>query len=247
MRAMILAAGLGTRLRPLTEKIPKALIKIKGHTLLELQINKLKSAGFDKIIINIHHHAKMIKDFLNQNEDLGCDIEISDETENLLDTGGGLKKASWFFSDNKPFLVHNVDVLSDINLVDLFHQHFRTDSLATLAVMERKSSRFLVFDEENKLAGWKNEIKGESKVVRKPIGQIKLLAFSGIQIINPKIFNYFPQKDVFSLVDFYLSAATEDKIDCCNHSGGKFLDLGKKESLQEAEVLFDKIKSTYQA
>jgi len=240
MRAMILAAGLGTRLRPITNSIPKALIKIKEHTLLELQIRKLKSSGINTIIINIHHHAKMIEDYLINNLNFGCEIELSDESEKLLDTGGGLKKASWFFSNSEPFLIHNVDVFSNINFIDLFNHHSKTDALATLAVMERKSSRYFVFDDERFLAGWKNEKTEESKVVRKPIGKIKLLAFSGIQIVEPRIFKYFPDKDVFSLVDLYLAAAMEERIVSYDHSENIWMDLGKKENLVEAEKLFER-------
>jgi NDP-sugar pyrophosphorylase family protein len=245
MRAMILAAGLGTRLRPITNSIPKALIKIKKHTLLELQIKKLKASGFKKIIINIHHHAKMIKDYLKQNSNFNCEIELSDESEKLLETGGGLKKASWFFDDSSPFLVQNVDILSNLDLFDFYGKHSKSDALSSLAVIERKSSRYFVFDEENLLVGWKNEKTEESKVVRKPIGKIKLLAFSGIQIIDPRIFKCFPNKDVFSLVDLYLSAAMEERIVSFDHSEDIWMDLGKKEILVEAEELFEKIRSTY--
>lgn len=246
MRAMILAAGLGTRLKPLTNSIPKALIKIEKHTLLELQIKKLMAVGFNKIIVNVHHHSKMIEDYLKQNSNFGCEISVSNETDKLLETGGGLKKAKWFFSDNLPFLIHNVDILTNLNLADLFNHHKNTDAIATLAVMERKSTRYFVFDEDEILVGWKNEKKGESKVVRKPIGKIELLAFSGIQIIDSKIFNYFPNKDIFSLVDLYLTAAENDKIAAHNHSKDKWLDLGKKENLDRARILFEEIKSTYQ-
>ena len=244
MRAMILAAGLGTRLRPLTNSIPKALIKIKDLTLLELQIRKLKSSGFNKIIINIHHHAKMIQDFLKKNSNFGCDIELSDESGQLLETGGGLKKASWFFSDPSPFLVHNVDILSNINLVELFNYHVKSDASATLAVKERKSARYFVFDEENLLVGWKNESKGESKVVRKPKGKINLFAFSGIQVVSPQIFKYFPTADVFSLVDLYLSAAKNIKIAAYDHSNDLWLDLGKKENLPRAAKMVSDIFPT---
>jgi NDP-sugar pyrophosphorylase family protein len=240
MRAMILAAGLGTRLRPITNSIPKALIKIKEHTLLELQIRKLKSSGINKIIINIHHHAKMIENYLKRNSYFDCNIVLSDESNQLLETGGGLKKAARFFSDSSPFLIHNVDVITNLNLNKFFDHHNKVNALATLAVMERKSSRYFVFDEENILVGWKNEKTEESKVVRKPIGKIKLLAFSGIQIVEPKIFKYFPDKDVFSLVDLYLAAASEERVAAFNHSDDIWLDLGKKENLVEAENLFER-------
>ncbi|MEJ2242618.1 MAG: sugar phosphate nucleotidyltransferase, partial [Candidatus Bathyarchaeota archaeon] len=157
MRAMILAAGLGTRLKPLTDSTPKALIKIKGFTLLELLIKKLKSSGFDEIVINVHHLADQIKEFLKQNNFLDTEITISDESNKLLETGGGLKKAAYFFPDGKPFLVHNVDVLSDISVNSLMEHHLASKSLATLAVRNRKSSRKLLFNKENILCGWMNE------------------------------------------------------------------------------------------
>jgi len=237
MRAMILAAGLGTRLRPLTNSTPKALIKIKEYPLLELQIKRLKSFGFNNIIINIHHHANLIEDYLKKNSNFGCKIVLSDESEQLLETGGGLKKAAHFFSDASPFLVHNVDVITNINLNRFFDHHKKENAITSLAVMERKSSRYFVFDEENYLAGWKNEKTEESKVVRKPIGEIKLLAFSGIQIVEPKIFKYFPHKDVFTLVDLYLAAASQEKVTAYNHTDDIWFDLGKKENLPKAEKI----------
>lgn len=237
MRAMILAAGLGTRLQPLTNSIPKALIKINGYTVLELQIRKLKSFGFNNIIINIHHHANLIVDYLKINSNFGCKIDLSDESEQLLDTGGGLKKAAHFFSDSSPFLVHNVDIITNLNLNRFFDHHKKENDITSLAVMERKSSRYFVFDEENFLVGWKNEKTEESKVVRKPIGKIKLMAFSGIQIVEPKIFKYFPDKDIFSLVDLYLAAARQGKVTAFNHTDDIWFDLGKKENLPKAEKI----------
>jgi len=146
MKAMIFAAGKGTRLQPLTNDIPKALVKVNNITLLEIIINKLKHFGFNDIIINVHHFAEQIKDFLNKNNNFGIKITISDESSLLLETGGGLKKAAWFFDDNKPFLIHNVDILSDINLSELYDFHIQSQSLATLAVMHRITSRYFLFD-----------------------------------------------------------------------------------------------------
>ncbi len=243
---MILAAGLGTRLKPVTDTVPKALVNINNYTLLELQIRKLKSAGIHQIIINIHHHAKMIKDYLDKNSNFGCDIELSDESEKLLETGGGLKKAEWYFADSEPFIVHNVDVLTNINIGDMFNFHQNSGALVALAVMERKSSRYFIFDEDDTLVGWKNEKIGETKFVRKPLGRIKLLAFSGVQVIHPKIFEYFPPKDFFSLIDLYLSAAISEKIIPFEHSEGTFWDLGKMENLLKVEKIFEDIRNTYQ-
>jgi len=247
MRAMILAAGLGTRLKPITDSTPKALIKIKDHTLLELQIKKLKAKGFDQIIINVHHFADKVKDYLKQNNFFDCSIEISDESEKLLDTGGGLKKASNFFSNGKPFLVYNVDILSNIDLNKLMEFHLPSKSIATLAVQKRESSRKFLFDKSNTLCGWMNEKSGEKIITRDDQSEFFPYSFSGIQVIDPKIFKYFPDKDVFSLVELYLTAAKREKIIGYVHSEDEWIDLGKMENLSEAERVFDKIRSTYQA
>lgn len=246
MRAMILAAGLGTRLKPLTDSVPKALIKIENHTLLELQIKKLISEGFDEIIINVHHYADMITDYLKQNNFFNCSIEISDESEILLDTGGGLKKASHFFTDGKPFLVYNVDIISDINLKKLVETHLRYNSIATLAVQDRDSSRKFLLDNEMVLCGWMNQKTKEKIISRNSGSRLQQFGFSGIQIIDPKLFKYFPDKEVFSLVDMYLNAAGKENIEGYNHNKDEWMDLGKIENLKEAEKLFDRIRSTYQ-
>jgi len=245
MRAMILAAGLGTRLKPLTDSIPKALTRVKDHTLLELQINKLKAEGFDHIIINVHHFAEQIKYYLKQNNFFNCSIEISDESQKLLDTGGGLKKASHFFSDGNPFLVYNVDILSNINLKKLKEYHLASSGIATLAIQKRNSSRKFLFDEKMKLCGWMNEKAGEKKITRD--GQSKLFpySFSGVQIVDPRIFKYFPDKDVFTLVELYLSAAQKEKIIGYIHNEDEWIDLGKVENLIQAESIFEKIRNTY--
>jgi len=246
MRAMILAAGLGTRLKPLTESTPKALIKIKNHTLLELQIKKLKAEGFDQIIINVHHFAKKIKDYLEKNNFFDCSIELSDESEKLLDTGGGLKKVSHFFSDGKPFLVYNVDILSNIDLSKLMQAHLSSSSFATLAVQDRKSSRKFLFDEKKILCGWVNEQTAEKIATRETQTQPLPFSFSGIQIIDPKIFKYFPDKEVFSLVELYLNVSSKENIIYCVHNQDEWMDLGKIGNLIEAEKIFDRIRNTYQ-
>jgi NDP-sugar pyrophosphorylase family protein len=237
MRAMILAAGLGTRLKPLTDSTPKALIRIKNHTLLELQIKKLKAEGFNEIIINVHHFADLIKKYLEQNNFFDCLIEVSDESEKLLDTGGGLKKASIFFSDGKPFLVYNVDILSNINLNKFMDSHLSSSAIATIAVQARKSSRKFLFDNDIMLCGWMNEKTGEQIISKSDGTEFNLCAFSGIQIIDPKLFKYFPEKDVFSLVDLYLSAAKSETIKGYVHNEDKWMDLGKIENLSHAEYL----------
>lgn len=245
MRAMILAAGLGTRLKPLTDSTPKALIKINGFTLLELQIRKLKSERFNEIIININHFADQIEEYLKQNKYFNTSIVLSNETEQLLETGGGLKKASHFFSDGKPFIIHNVDILSDINLQKLMDYHFSTRSIATLAVRERKSFRKFLFNKENILCGWLNQKTSEQRLVRDLNSDVLPFSFSGIQIIDPVIFKYFPDEDVFSLVDFYLSVAKKEKISGFIHNEDEWFDIGKTESLAEVANLFEKIRNTY--
>ena len=239
MRAMILAAGLGTRLKPLTDSTPKALIKIKDYTLLELQIKKLKAEGFEQIIINVHHFADLIKKYLEQNNYFNCSIEISDESEKLLDTGGGLKKAAHFFQDGKPFLLHNVDILSNINLKKLMEYHLASSSIATLAVQDRKSSRKFLFDENTLLCGWMNEKTGEKFTVKNDQSELFPYAFSGVQIVDPGIFKYFPNKDFFSLVDLYLSAAKNERISSYVHNEDKWMDLGKIANIKKAESLFE--------
>jgi NDP-sugar pyrophosphorylase family protein len=236
---MILAAGLGTRLKPLTESTPKALIKIKDKTLLELQINKLKSEGFNQIIINVHHFADKIKDYLEQNNFFDCSIEISDESDKLLETGGGMKKAAHFFSDGKPFLVYNVDILSNISLKKLMDFHLASKGIATLAVQKRESSRKFLFDKSNILCGWLNEKSGEKIITRDERSELFQYSFSGIQVVDPKIFKYFHDKDVFSLVELYLTAAKREKIIGYVHKKDEWIDLGKMENIKKAESLFE--------
>jgi NDP-sugar pyrophosphorylase family protein len=245
MRAMILAAGLGTRLKPLTDITPKALIKIKNQTLLELQIKKLKAEGFDEIIINVHHFADRIKEYLKKNNFFDCSIEISDESEKLLDTGGGLKQASHFFSDGKPFLVHNVDILSNINLKKLMEVHLSLASIATLAIQDRKSSRKFLFDKDMTLCGWMNGKTSEKIISKNKENELNSFAFSGIQVIDPKIFKYFTDKDVFSLIELYLSVAKRENINGFVHTEVEWVDLGKVENLNKAEQLFDRFRNTY--
>jgi NDP-sugar pyrophosphorylase family protein len=245
MRAMILAAGLGTRLKPLTNSTPKALIKIKDFTLLELQIKKLVSEGFDQIIINVHHFGDVIQEYLQQNNFVNCSIEISDESEMLFDTGGGLKKASHFFRDSEPFLVYNVDILSNISLRKLIKYHLASESIATLAIQNRDSSRKFLFDKSNILCGWMNQNSGEKIITSDEHSELFPYSFSGIQVINPKIFKYFPDNDIFSLVELYLSAARKAKISGYVHNDDLWIDIGKMENLDRAEKIFEEIRNTY--
>jgi NDP-sugar pyrophosphorylase family protein len=235
MRAFILAAGLGTRLQPLTNTKPKALVEVNGKTLLEITISRLISDGFNEIIVNVHHFGNQVIDFLKEKNNFGINIQISDEQELLLDTGGGLKNTSWYFNNGKPFLVHNVDILSDIHLTQLYNSHKESNSIVTLAVQDRISSRYFLFDENKNLCGWMNVKTGETKMSREPDGKLSRFAFSGIHAADPKIFQLMPDSNVFSIVDFYLSIASFQRITYFDHTGSQLLDLGKKENLLEAE------------
>lgn len=236
MKAMIFAAGRGTRLKPLTDKLPKALVSVGGKPLLQHTVEKLKQSGFDEIIINVHHFADQIIEFVLSNNSFDINIEFSEESE-LLDTGGGIKKASYFFNDSKPFLVHNVDVLSNINLNELYLFHKKSKSVATLACSPRQTSRYLLFNENNMLRGWINKSNGQTKstVPNFNPANYKELAFSGIHVLNPSILkamNEFPDK--FSVIDFYLSLCNHKPINAFIPSESRMIDVGKPESLKEA-------------
>ena len=236
MKAMIFAAGRGTRLKPLTDKLPKALVSVGGKPLLQHTIEKLKQSGFNEIIINVHHFADQIIEFVLSNNSFNINIEFSEEKD-LLDTGGGIKKASYFFSDNKPFLVHNVDILSNINLNELYLFHEKSNSVATLACSTRQTSRYLLFDENKILKGWINKSNGQTKsaVPNFNPANYKELAFSGIHVLNPSILkamNEFPDK--FSVIDFYLSLCNHKPINAFIPFETRMIDVGKPESLKEA-------------
>ena len=237
MKALIFAAGLGTRLKPLTDTMPKALVPIDGKPLLEHVILKLKAAGFNQIIINVHHFPDQIIDFLKSKNNFDLRIEVSDERDKLLDTGGGVKKAKWFFDDGKPFLVHNVDILSNIDLQSLYQQHLETSPLATLVVSERDTFRYFLFDKEARLKGWINEKTGEVRPENLTNTELfNKLAFSGIQVLSPEVFklmDHFP--DHFSIVDFYLRNAAQQKIKAYVPHALKMIDVGKLNVLTEAE------------
>ncbi|MCD4773657.1 MAG: nucleotidyltransferase family protein [Bacteroidales bacterium] len=231
MNAMIFAAGMGTRLMPLTKNKPKALIEVQGVTLIERAIKKLVSSGFDRIIINVHHHANQLIDFLNNNN-FDADINISDESDKLLDTGGGLKKAERFFDKNEALLVYNVDVISDIDLRKIYNFHNSSGAIATLAVRNRKTSRYLLFDKKNDLFGWENIKTGEEKIIRKVEGEFSRLAFSGIHIISPGIFNLINKTGKFSMIDVYLELARTQTIKSFNHDNSFWMDIGSIKNLE---------------
>ena len=236
MKAMIFAAGLGTRLKPLTDHMPKALVPVAGKPMLEHVINKLIAAGVDGIVINVHHFAQQIIDFLKEKDNFGIQIWISDETGELLETGGGIKKAAPYF--NEPFLVHNADILSNLDLKAMYDFHVASRNDATLLVSPRKTVRYLLLNEENKLCGWVNKETLQTKpegFVYQPEVQ-KEYAFGGIHIISPSLFKYMEEwTGKFSIMDFYLQTCQESKLGGYVKEDLQLIDIGKPETLAQAE------------
>jgi len=238
MKAMILAAGLGTRLKPFTDYHPKALAEVNGKSLLQRNVEYLKSFGVTEMIVNVHHFASQILETISNNNGWGTKINISDETDEVLETGGGLKKAAWFFQDSdEPFILLNVDILTDLDLKKLLEYHKLNKALATLAVSNRDTSRYFLFDENNLLSGWEN-IKTNQKIITRPSSNLTRKAFSGLHIISPEIFKHITQTGKFSMVDVYLELSKAQIIKGFDQGHCKFLDVGKPESIVEAENLF---------
>ena len=237
MNAFIFAAGLGTRLKPLTDTMPKALVPVGGKPLLAHVIEKLKAAGCKKIVINIHHFGDMIIDYVKSQNNFGVEILFSDERQMLLETGGAIKHAVDLLGD-EPFLIHNVDILSNVDLKALIAAHNESGSAATLLVSKRNSTRALLFNAEGNLTAWTNKTTGE---VKSPYSDIDIsnlneFAFSGIHIFSPRLFKYFgayPEK--FSIIDFYLNTCKDEKIKAYTQEGLQLLDVGKLDSLEKAE------------
>ena len=257
MKAMVFAAGLGTRLRPITDTIPKALVPVCSQPLLKHLIDKLKAAGYSEVVINVHHFAEKIKDYVAQSGNFGINVSFSDETDMLRETGGGIRHAAKLLDDGEPFLVHNVDILSNLNPADFHEAHtaasISTDTpLATLLVSERETARYFLFDRENNLVGWMNRLSGE---IRSPYNELrreasenfdwkrflrehslKNYAFAGTHIVSPAVFRLmesWPEK--FSIVDFYLQMADKYIIKGYVKNDLKMVDVGKLDSLEEAE------------
>jgi NDP-sugar pyrophosphorylase family protein len=228
-KAMILAAGLGSRLKSLTEERPKALVEWEGKSLLEHVILKLKSDGFTSVIINVHHHAEMIMDFVKKKDHFGIQVAFSHEKEELLDTGGGIANASWFFGD-EPFLVHNVDIISDIDLRAMYVAHVKSGAIATLAVKERVTSRSLLMNSEGLLKGWRDNRTGETILAGSAADGLVPIAFSAIHIMDPGIFSLFPEEKRFSLMPFYLKLARTHPVNLYRHDRDSWIDMGKLES-----------------
>ena len=245
MQAMIFAAGLGTRLKPLTDTMPKALVKVRGRVLLEQVIKKLTIAGADKMVVNVHHFAEQIKAFLRYNDNFGTDIAISDESERLLDTGGGLKKAQGLFGNDEPILIHNVDILSNVDLQAFYEQGRMND--VTLLVSQRQTVRYLLFDNDMRLVGWTNTQTGEMRSPYKDIDPKRCtkLAFAGIHVFSPRLFplmDGFPDK--FGIMDFYLNVCHKTVIRGVVADGLKLLDVGKVDSLAAAELFMEEMENS---
>ena len=236
MKAMILAAGLGTRFKPWTDHHPKALAKVNGVTLLERNMLYLRSFGIREILVNVHHFADQIRDAIIANDGWGNNISISDETDQVLETGGGLKKAQAFFNQGS-FILMNVDILTDMDLGKMISIHEETKPLATLAVTRRKSSRYFLFDRNNRLSGWRNTKTGEEKIALPQTG-LEEKAFSGIHLISPEIFPLMHRQGKFSIVDVYLDLAAEKTILGFDHTGSRLVDVGRTESVIAAEKIF---------
>lgn len=233
MNALIFAAGLGTRLYPLTLDKPKALVEINGKTLLEITILRLKEIGIKTVVVNVHHFPDLIIDYLKSHDYFGVDILISDERNFLLETGGGIVKAATLIDKNTPLLVHNVDIVSDINLQALFDYHMAYKAEATLAVRQRKTSRYLLFNPSMHLCGWENQQTGEKKIII-PQKELQAYAFSGIQIINPSILADITQEGKFSIISAYLELLHKHRLIGYDHTSSQWIDVGKQESLEQA-------------
>ncbi|MDR0749093.1 MAG: nucleotidyltransferase family protein [Tannerellaceae bacterium] len=236
MKAMILAAGLGTRLKPLTDSIPKALVPVDGKPMLEHLVLKLKAAGFREIVINVHHLGGQIIDFLAANDNFGIKIKISDERDYLLDTGGGIKHAAGFLAEsNEPFLVHNVDILSNVDLKAFYNHHAETNPLATLLVSKRETSRHLLFDKDGKLCAWHNRDTGEVKSFFPNLDPQRYAgyAFGGVHLISPQLFEWMEEwTGKFSIINFYLSVCARTNILAYSPNNLQLIDIGKPETLR---------------
>jgi NDP-sugar pyrophosphorylase family protein len=236
MKAMILAAGLGTRFKPWTDQHPKALAPVNGKSLLERNLRYLQSFGIQDVLINVHHFSEQILRALDENKSWGSFVTISDESDDVLETGGGLKKAAAWFNDGH-FVVMNADILTDMDLSAMIRFHSEKNPLATLAVTGRKTSRNFLFDSDNRLCGWRNQQSGEEKLSL-PKKDLVEKAFSGIHILSPEIFPLMKFSGKFSIVDVYLDLAASHLILGYDHSGSKLVDVGKPDSIQIAESLF---------
>ncbi|MDR0962553.1 MAG: nucleotidyltransferase family protein [Mediterranea sp.] len=241
MKAMIFAAGLGTRLRPLTDHIPKALIPVDGMPMLARVILSLKTAGFTEIVVNIHHFGEQIIDYLESQQNFGVTLRISDERGELLDTGGGIKKARALLEGNEPFLVHNVDILTDADLATLYRQHLESRADATLLTNQRTTHRYLLTDTAHRLCGWTNVTTGEvlPAQLSYPNPSLRAEAFAGVHVLSPTLLRYMDAprwQGKFSIIPFYISVCREANIQTFPAKQTHWFDIGKPETLAEAEA-----------
>jgi NDP-sugar pyrophosphorylase family protein len=235
MKAMILAAGIGTRMGKITEDIPKALVDINGKSLLQHAVEKCTSSGFNDIIVNVHHFADMVEEEVKKLNNIGFRITVSDERAMLLETGGGLYKARQFF-DSDPFLLYNVDIITDLDISSLYDFHLKNNGLATLAVRNREGKRYLLVNPEGLLRGWCNKATGE-RIITGPENEVVYeIAFSGIHIINPEIFRYMTD-GVYTMTALYLQLASSHKIFTCRYDGGYWANVGTPEILDDVRNL----------
>lgn len=240
MKAMILAAGLGTRLKPWTDHHPKALAVVNGKSLLQRNIEYLQQFGITEVLVNVHHFADQIIDAVQKNNGWGSEITVSDETDEVLETGGGLKKATWYFEEPSSFVLMNVDILTSLDLSAMIQAHESTRPLATLAISERATSRYFLFDDQLQLKGWRNVVTGEEKPadISKKIADLKQMAFSGIHVIDSSLLALMERTGKFSMVDVYLDLCDKYSILGYDHTGAVLVDVGKPESIIKAEQLF---------
>ena len=237
-KAMILAAGLGTRLKPWTDHHPKALAMVNGKSLLQRNIEYLQRFKIFDVVVNVHHFADQIIDVIQSNNGWGSHITISDESNEVLETGGGLLKAASLLEGSNPIVMMNVDILTDLDLGAMIHYHQDKKPFATLATSKRNTSRYLLFDEGNNLAGWKNMASGEEKLSSAVSGKLIPRAFSGIHIIESDIFKLIQRTGKFSIIDVYLDLMSTQTIKSFEFSESRFIDVGKPESIENAEAMF---------
>lgn len=241
MKAMILAAGLGTRLKPWTDHHPKALAVVNGKSLLERNIIYLQQHGIKEVIINVHHFADQLIDAIHINKGWGSNVVISDETDEVLETGGGLLKAATYLRADENFVLLNADILTDMDLSKMIEQHLHQNAIATLAVSDRESSRCLLFNDQGQMVGWRNKATGEE---RGPVTEqqhkhgVHAKAFSGIHVLSSKVFTLIKRKGKFSMIDVYLDLCSHHAILAFDHTGANLIDVGKPENIQKAEELF---------
>lgn len=244
MKAIIFAAGLGSRLKSITSDKPKALVEVNGVSLLELAIRKLKYHGFRDIIVNIHHFSEQIKTFIDDLKDDKVRVSVSDESDKLLGTGGGIKEAADFFEGEEAFLAYNVDVITDLDLNKLYRKHIISGKLATLAVRRRDTSRYLLINDQGILCGWQNVKTGEQIIAKDIEVEFESVAFSGINIVSTKLTDLITEQGYCDLIDIYLRLASDHHIYTFEHQNGFWFNVGKPEQLKEVSDFLNNNKDS---